>query len=188
MSTRSGDLDPGLFAYLCRTGKMSADEFDRMANEESGLLGVSGISSDVRDLLEREQRDPHAAEALDLYCYQAKKCIGAYAAALGGLDTLVFAGGVGENAPGIRERICAGLGFLGLVLDPGRNAASAGLVSAATARVRVRVVRTDEELMIARSVTRLLHSGDERTDRADQVEQVDRLDRSEPDVQHPGPP
>jgi acetate kinase len=179
MSTRSGDLDPGLFGYLCRTGQMSAAQFDRMANEESGLLGVSGISSDVRDLLAREGDDPRATEALDLYCYQARKCIGAYAAALGGLDTLVFAGGVGENAPGIRERICAGLGFLGIALDAELNARGAPLVSPAAAGVRVRVVRTDEELMIARSVTRLLHLGAGR---------VDPADRPSSDAPHPSAP
>jgi acetate kinase len=185
MSTRSGDLDPGLFGYLCRTGAMSAAQFDRMANEESGLLGVSGISSDVRDLLAQEGDDPRAAEALDLYCYQAKKCIGAYAAALGGLDTLVFAGGVGENAARIRERICAGLGFLGIALDPALNAQSAPLISAADGRIRVRIIRTDEELMIARSVTRLLRLGAERAGRA---ERADPADRPAPDAQHPSAP
>jgi acetate kinase len=185
MSTRSGDLDPGLFGYLCRTGGMSAAQFDRMANEESGLLGVSGISSDVRDLLAQEGDDPRAAEALDLYCYQAKKCIGAYAAALGGLDTLVFAGGVGENAARIRERICAGLGFLGIALDPALNAQSARLISAADGRLRVRIIRTDEELMIARSVTRLLRLGAERAGRA---ERADPADRPAPDAQHPSAP
>jgi acetate kinase len=179
MSTRSGDLDPGLFGYLCRTGQMSAAQFDRMANEESGLLGVSGISSDVRDLLAREGDDPRAAEALGLYCYQAKKCLGAYAAALGGLDTLVFAGGVGENAPAIRERICAGLGFLGIALDADLNAHGEPLISKAAARVRVHVIRTDEELMIARSVTRLLRLGADRAAPAD---------RPSPDVQHPRAP
>jgi len=179
MSTRSGDLDPGLFGYLCRIGQMSAAQFDRMANEESGLLGVSGISSDVRDLLAREGDDPRAAEALGLYCYQAKKCLGAYAAALGGLDTLVFAGGVGENAPAIRERICAGLGFLGIALDADLNAQGEPIISKAAARVRVRVIRTDEELMIARSVTRLLRLGADRTDPAD---------RPSPDDQHPRAP
>jgi acetate kinase len=133
----------------------------------------------VRDLLAREGDDPRATEALDLYCYQARKCIGAYAAALGGLDTLVFAGGVGENAPGIRERICAGLGFLGIALDAELNARGAPLVSPAAAGVRVRVVRTDEELMIARSVTRLLHLGAGR---------VDPADRPSSDAQHPSAP
>src|SRR5471030_1966081 len=136
MSTRTGDLDPGLVYYLARTERMTAAQFQQMVNHESGLLGVSGISSDVRDLLAREARDVRAAEALALFCYQAKKWIGAYAAALGGLDTLVFAGGIGENAPVIRARICDGLGFLGLKLDRSRNAKNAPLISPAAAPVK----------------------------------------------------
>ncbi|KAF0190800.1 MAG: acetate kinase [Gammaproteobacteria bacterium] len=159
MSTRSGDLDPGLVAYLARTEKMSATQFQAMVNHASGLLGVSGTSADMRDLLECETRDVRAAEAIALFCYQAKKWIGAYAAALGGLDTLVFAGGIGENAPTVRARICAGLEFLGIELDETHNAANAGVISATTARVPVRVIRTDEERMIARSVCRVLGMG-----------------------------
>ena len=117
MSSRSGDLDPGLVSYLARTEQMSAAQFQEMVNHASGLLGVSEISSDLRDLLARESDDVRAAEAVALFCYQAKKWIGSFAAALGGLDTLVFAGGIGENAPLIRERICDGLGFLGIELD-----------------------------------------------------------------------
>ena len=117
MSTRTGDLDPGLMCYLARTEQMTAAQFQQMVNHESGLLGVSEISSDLRDLLAREADDIRAAEAVALFCYQAKKWIGSFAAALGGLDTLVFAGGIGENAPLIRERICEGLGFLGIALD-----------------------------------------------------------------------
>lgn len=156
MGTRAGDLDPGLLSFLVRTEGMSPAGFERMVNHESGLLGVSGTSADIRDLLRREAKDTRAAEALALFCYQAKKWIGAYAAALGGLDTLVFAGGIGENSPLIRERICTGLDFLGVKLHRGRNAANAGLISTDASRVSVRVVRTDEEQMIARSVTRLL--------------------------------
>ncbi len=156
MGTRSGDLDPGLLSFLARSEKMTPAQFDRMVNHESGLRGVSGTSSDVRDLLAREARDERAAEAIALYCYQAKKWIGAYAAALGGLDTLVFAGGIGENAPVIRARICAGLGFLGVKLHPRRNARNAPLISADTGRVKVCVIHTDEELMIARAVCRRL--------------------------------
>jgi len=154
MSTRSGDLDPGLLAYLARSERMTPAQFGRMVNHESGLLGVSGTSPDMRDLLARESADGRAAEAVALFCYQAKKWIGAYAAALGGLDTLVFAGGIGENAPPIRERICAGLGFLGVGLDRRRNARTAPLISPDAGRVKVRVIRTDEELMIARSAWR----------------------------------
>lgn len=162
MSTRTGDLDPGLAYYLARTEHMSAARFQRMVNHESGLLGVSGTSSDVRDLLSRETRDARAADAVALFCYQARKWIGAYAAALGGLDTLVFAGGIGENAPLIRARICEGLGFLGITLSTKRNVKSAPLISPNAGPVRVRVIRTNEELMIARSVTRVLNLGTSR--------------------------
>lgn len=152
MSTRAGDLDPGLLSFLSRTERMTPRRFDRMVNHESGLLGVSETSADIRDLIRCEATDVRAAEALALFCYQAKKWIGAYAAALGGVDTLVFAGGIGENAPLIRERICAGLEFLGIKLHRGRNARNAALISTDPARVPVRVIRTDEELMIARSI------------------------------------
>jgi acetate kinase len=159
MSTRTGDLDPGLVYYLARTGRMTAAQFQRMVNHESGLLGVSGTSPDLRDLLAQEARDVRAAEAVALFCYQTRKWIGSFAAALGGLDTLVFAGGIGENAPLIRERICDGLGFLGIELNRRRNAKNAPLISPDAGRVKVRVIRTDEELMIARSVTRVLKLG-----------------------------
>jgi acetate kinase len=162
MSTRTGDLDPGLIYYLARTERMTAAKFQQMVNHESGLLGVSGTSSDLRDLCVREATDVRAAEAVELFCYQAKKWIGSFAAALGGLDTLVFAGGIGENAPLIRERICDELGFLGIKLNPKRNAKNAPLISPGAGRVKVRVIRTDEELMIARSVCRVLGFGDTR--------------------------
>jgi acetate kinase len=145
MSTRSGDLDPGLIWYLARTEKMSAKQFNEMANFQSGLLGVSETSSDMRDLLDCETRDVRAAEAIALFCYQVKKWIGAFAAALGGLDTLVFAGGIGENAPTVRTRICDGLGFLGIELDQKRNVANEGVISSDTSRIPVRVIRTEEE-------------------------------------------
>ena len=159
MSTRSGDLDPGLVSFLARSEQMTASQFDQMVNHESGLLGVSVTSSDMRDLLDRETQDVAAAEAVALFCYQVKKWIGSFAAALGGLDTLVFAGGIGENAPPVRARICDGLGFLGIELNETRNAKSAALISRDAGRVAVRVIRTDEELMIASSVTRLLSLG-----------------------------
>ncbi len=162
MSTRSGDLDPGLVWYLARTGKMSAKQFNEMVNFQSGLLGVSETSPDMRNLLDHETQDVRAAEAVALFCYQVKKWIGSYAAALGGLDTLVFSAGIGENCPSIRARICDGLGFLGVKLNRKRNAKNAPLISPDTGRVKVRVIRTDEELMIARSVTRLLHLGSMR--------------------------
>ena len=159
MSTRSGDLDPGLAPYLARTEQMTTPQFYAMVNHKSGLLGVSETSSDMRDLLAREARDVRAAEAVALFCYQTKKWIGSFAAALGGLDTLVFAGGIGENCPLIRHRVCAGLGFLGIELNPKRNAKNAPLISLEASPVTVRVIHTDEELMIARSVTRLLRLG-----------------------------
>jgi acetate kinase len=156
MSTRSGDLDPGLFWYLARTEGLDARRFNEMVNFQSGLLGVSETSSDMRDLLDSETHDPRAAEAVALFCYQIKKWIGAFAAALGGLDTLVFAGGIGENAPKVRARICDGLSFLGIKLEQDRNVANDDVISAAAGRVAVRVIRTDEELVIARSVYKVL--------------------------------
>ena len=155
MSTRTGDLDPGLAPYLSRTEQITTQQFYEMVNHQSGLLGVSETSSDMRDLLDHEQQDVRAAEAVALFCYQAKKWIGAYAAALGGLDTLVFAGGIGENAPVIRARIVAGLGFLGIKIDKARNTRTAPVISTVAGKVTVRVIRTNEELMIARSVARL---------------------------------
>lgn len=157
MSTRSGDIDPGLAWYLARTEGMGAKSFNRLINFQSGLLGLSETSSDVHDLLQLETQDTRAAEALALFCYQVKKCIGAYAAALGGLDTLVFAGGIGENAASIRERICRGLDFLGISLDPDRNRQAAPLISTHDGRIKVRIIHTDEERMIAKSVIRVLH-------------------------------
>jgi acetate kinase len=130
-----------------------------MVNHKSGLLGVSETSSDMRDLLAHEVGDVRAAEAVALFCYQVKKWIGAFAAALGGLDTLVFAGGIGENATTVRARICDGLGFLGIELEEKRNAANEGVISAAASRVAVRVIRTDEECMIAKMVCRVLGFG-----------------------------
>jgi acetate kinase len=156
MSTRSGDLDPGLINFLACTENMTPAQFDRLINHESGLLGVSETSSDMRDLLELESRDVRAAEAIALFCYQTRKWIGSFAAVLGGLNTLVFAGGIGENCPLIRARICEGLGFLGLDLDESLNTKSAGVISKSDTKATVRVLRTDEELMIARHVTRCL--------------------------------
>jgi acetate kinase len=149
MSTRSGDLDPGLIGYLGQSEKMTLAQFSQMINHESGLLGVSELSSDIRDLLAQEHSDERAAEAIALYCYQVKKCIGAFAAALGGLDSLVFSGGIGENSPAIRARICAGLDFLNLELQPEFNAKGAELISTDYSEVSVRVIRTDEEQTIA---------------------------------------
>jgi acetate kinase len=157
MSRRSGDLDPGLVAYLARTEGMTVERFHRMVNTESGLLGLSEISSDMRDLLQQEKRDSRAAEAVELFCYQARKWIGALAATLGGLDTLVFSAGIGENAPIIRARICARLEFLGIHMDHVRNDANESVISTAGSPVTVRVMRTDEESEIAQSVMSLLN-------------------------------
>lgn len=155
MSTRSGDLDPGLLWYLARTEGLDAERLNEMVNFQSGLLGVSETSSDMRDLLDAEDQDVRAAEAVALFCYQVKKMIGAYAAAMGGLDTLVFSGGIGENAPPIRQRICAGLDFLGIELDGRRNGANDRVISSEASRVMVRVIPTDEERVIAET-TRLI--------------------------------
>lgn len=156
MSTRSGDLDPGLASYLAHTENMTSSQFQTMVTLESGLLGVSETSGDMRDLLGLEAQDVRAAEAVALFVYQVKKWIGAFAAALGGLDTLVFSGGVGEAAPVIRARVCEGLGFLGVDIDPARNTTQAPVISREGARVNVRILRCDEELMIARSVIHTL--------------------------------
>jgi acetate kinase len=158
MSTRSGDLDPGIVAYLAKTERMSVEQFHEMVNRRSGLLGVSETSSDMRDLLAREKDDPRAAEAIALFCYQAKKWLGAFAAALGGLDTLVFAGGIGENSPEVRARISDGLEFLGVELDRERNGAGAAVISKDGGRVTVRVICTDEESRIAKSVWNMMRT------------------------------
>jgi acetate kinase len=152
MSSRSGDLDPGLAAYFARREGMTAPQFNDMVNTQSGLLGISETSSDIRDLLSRERKDKRAAEALAIFCYQARKWIGSLAAAMGGLDTLVFSGGIGENSPVIRARICEKLRFLGLALDPRLNKRGAPVVTRKNSTVTVRVIRTDEELFMARTL------------------------------------
>jgi acetate kinase len=145
-----------VMSYLTSSEGMTAAQFDHMVNHESGLLGVSECSSDMRDLLAREENDMRAAEAVALFCYQVKKWFGAFAAALGGLDTLVFSAGIGERSAAIRARICEGLGFLGIELDDARNKANGAVISTDTGRITVRIIPTDEELMIARSVCRVL--------------------------------
>ena len=156
MSRRSGDLDPGLISYLVRTEGMTVDRFQRMVNSESGLLGISECSSDMRDLLKEEASNQKAAEAVALFCYQAKKTIGSLAAALGGVDTLVFSAGIGEHSPVIRSRICEGLEFLGIELDHARNEPNAPVISTENSPVTVRVIHTDEEREIAESVVQVL--------------------------------
>lgn len=156
MSRRSGDLDPGLISYLTRTEGLTVEQFHKMVNSASGLLGLSESSADIRDLLTLEEHDPRAAEAVALFCYQAKKAIGALAAVLGGVDTLVFSAGIGEHSPVIRARICEGLGFLGITMDGTRNAANGAVISAEGSRVTVRVIHTDEESEIVQAVLPLL--------------------------------
>ena len=152
MGTRSGDVDPGLVSFLGLTENMNTKQFTEMINFQSGLLGISETSSDMQVLLDSEKQDVRAAEAVNLFCYQVKKFIGSFAAVLGGLDQLVFAGGIGEHASVVRARICSGLDFLGIEVDHQRNAENATLISSDVSRVKVRVIHTDEEIMIARSV------------------------------------
>jgi acetate kinase len=150
MGTRTGDLDPGVLVYLMREKGYDAERLDRLVNKESGLLGVSGASADMKTLLERREHDEAAALAVAMFCYQARKQVGAFAAALGGLDTLVFTGGIGERAAPVRAEICDGLGHLGVRLDPERNAAHVDPLSVPGSGCEVRVVPTREDLMIAR--------------------------------------
>lgn len=149
MGTRSGDLDPGLAWHLARSEKLSQADFQHMINHQSGLLGVSGRSADIRVLLEQEGHDSAAAQAVDMFCYQARKSICAMAGAIDGIETLIFAGGVGEHASAVRLRICTGLRHLGLALDPMRNLAGAGVISTDASRVSVRVMHSDEQCMMA---------------------------------------
>jgi acetate kinase len=156
LGTRSGDLDPCLGAFLAKAAGVEPERFYKMVNHESGLLGLFGTSSGLRDLRARQDQGPLAAEAVALFAYQVKKAIGALAAVLGGLDVLVFSGGIGENSAETRSSICAGLEFLGVTLDERRNATHAPLISSDQARTAVRVIRTDEELVIARATAKLL--------------------------------
>jgi acetate kinase len=156
MSTRSGDLDPGILLYLLQEKNLTPSEVDEMINRRSGLLGVSGISSDMKELIEKMDKNRFAADAVALFCYQAKKFIGTLAAILGGLDTLIFTGGIGEKAPVVRRQICTGMEFLGISLDPDRNQVNAPIISVEGASTLVRVMKTNEELMIARQTNALI--------------------------------
>jgi acetate kinase len=158
MGTRTGDLDPGVLVHLLRTESLAADALDDLLSRRSGLLGVSETSPDMRDLLAREADDERSADAVALFCYGVRKAIGALAAVLGGLDTLVFAGGIGENAPPVRARIASGLDHLGVRLDDARNEVNAPVVSADGARCIARVMHTDEEIVIARDTQRILEA------------------------------
>ncbi|MBD2756537.1 acetate/propionate family kinase [Spirosoma validum] len=157
MGTRPGDLDPGVAWYLMQSESLAPTQFNNLINHESGLLGVSETSSDMRDLLDRQSVDIRAAEAVALFCYQTRKWVGAFSAVLGGLETLVFSGGIGEEAPEIRTRVCHGLGYLGIELDEHRNGLNAPVISTDSSQVTVRVIPTDEEKMIAKTVGRLLN-------------------------------
>ena len=157
MSTRTGDLDPGAAWYLMQFEKLSAKEFNHLINHESGLLGISGISSDMRELMEAEYTDRRAAEAIDFFCYQTKKWIGSFAAVLGGLETLVFTGGIGEHSPEVRSKICDGLEFLGIELDEIKNMNNEAIISTEVSRVTVRVIPTNEEVIIAGLVNEVLN-------------------------------
>ncbi len=155
MGSRPGDLDPGIAWYMMRSVQITADQFNHLINQESGLLGVSEISSDMQDLLQKEASDVRAADAIALFCYQVKKWIGAFAATLNGLDTMVFSGGIGENAPVIRSRICEGLDYLGVELDEDQNNLNGSVISKANSKIKVFVIPTDEESMIAKDTREL---------------------------------
>jgi acetate kinase len=156
MGTRPGDLDPGVIVYLMRAERASADRLDSLINERCGLRGVSGTTSSMEELLARRSTDPCAAEAVELFCYQVVKWIGAFAAALGGLDTIVFSGGIGERSAVIRREICSRLQSLNVALDDSPNEAHAAVISAAQSAVVIRVIPTDEEIVIARTVRKIL--------------------------------
>jgi len=158
MGTRTGDLEPGVAWFLMQSEKLNPEQFSNLINHQSGLLGISETSSDMQDLLVHQHKDNRAAEAVELFCYQTKKWIGSFAAVLEGLDTLVFAGGIGENAPEVRSRICNGLQFLGIELDEKRNTENNSIISTDKSRVTVRVIETNEELMIAKLVHKILNS------------------------------
>ena len=157
MGTRSGDIDPGVAWYMMKSEKLSPKQFNALINHESGLLGISETSSDMNDLLSNQTNDTRAAEAVELFCYSARKWIGAFAAALGGLDTLVFSGGIGENSTEVRTRICEGLEFLGIELEVKQNLANSPVISKDSGKVVVRVIRTNEEWMIAKTVSHILN-------------------------------
>ena len=158
MSTRTGDLDPGVILFLLQQNRMTPATIKEMVNRQSGLIGVSGSTDDMRDLLDAEQVDDSAKQAVELFCYQARKYIGTLAAVLGGLDTLVFTGGIGEHSPEIRSRICDGLEFLGIRIDEKKNSTNSAEISFESGQVELRIIKTNEELMIARHTMRVLET------------------------------
>ncbi len=157
MGTRTGDLDSGVAWYLIQFEKLSPEQFSHLINHESGLLGISETNADMRELMKIEDTDNRAKEAIEFFCYQTKKWIGSFAAALGGLDTLVFSGGIGEHSPEVRSKICDGLEFLGIELDEIKNRNNESIISTETSKVSVRVIKTNEELMIAKLVCDVLN-------------------------------
>jgi len=156
MGTRCGELDPGILLYLMDEKRYDARQLEKLLYQNSGLIGVSGISSDMKTLLDQRATEPHAAEAIELYCYTARKSIGALSAVIGGLDSLVFTGGIGERAAPVRQMICEGLDYLGIQLDFDSNGASLDLISTTDSTCSVRVIPTNEDLMIARHTRALL--------------------------------
>ncbi|HZB45848.1 MAG TPA: acetate kinase [Pyrinomonadaceae bacterium] len=160
MGTRSGDIDPAIIDFITAKEGLTAQEVDSILNKQSGLIGISGLTNDMRELLdeERESGDRRARLAIDIFCYRVRKYVGAYLAALGGSDALIFTGGIGENSPEIRARVCEGLAWMGVELDPARNAETVarreGLISREGSRLGVYVIPTDEELLIARDTVR----------------------------------
>lgn len=160
MGSRTGDLDPGVVWYFMQTEKLTPQQFNHLINHQSGLLGISETSADMHELLQNETTDYRAAEAVELFCYQAKKWIGSFAAVLNGVDTLVFSGGIGEHACEVRRRICDGLQFLGIELDEASNFKNDAIISSSTSKVCVRVISTNEEWMIAQLVDTFFEEGD----------------------------
>ncbi len=157
MGTRTGDLDPGVAWYLMQVEKLTPQQFNNLINHESGLLAISETTSDMRELIKNKNTDSRAADAFTLFCYQTKKYIGAYAAALEGLDILVFSGGIGEHSPEVRSQICDGFQFLGIELDELKNGNNEPIISADKSKITVRVMQTNEQLMIARLVCDVLN-------------------------------
>ena len=162
MGTRSGDVDPAILDYIAAKEGLSLSEVEGVLNKQSGLLGISGLTHDMRELLaeEREHEDRRARLAIEIFCYRVRKYIGAYLAAMDGADALIFAGGIGENSSAVRERICRGLDWMGIAIDPGRNAGLVGgregRIDADGSRLAVWVIPTDEELLIARDTVRVV--------------------------------
>jgi len=168
MGTRSGDIDPAIIDYIAAKEGLSAQEVETLLNKQSGLLGISGLTNDMRELLDEahESDDRRACLAIEIFCYRARKYIGSYLAAMNGADAVIFTGGIGENSAEIRTRICNGLGWLGIELDAERNAAHRGgregLISRDSSRLAVYVIPTDEELLIARDTVRCIDGAPQR--------------------------